>query len=271
MAIIIVPTLGFLMGLADDMFNTPPNFKFVVQVIIAAVLIYFGIYIKIFDSETANYIITVLWVVGIMNSINMLDNMDAVSSLTTIVILSAVFVNLLFNCEVNLNFYIIVLLGSISAIYAFLIYNWNPSKMYMGDNGSQFIGALLAFFGIIFMWNIPVTQNNPSELKSFLLVALAFIVPLSDTTTVTINRLMRKQSPFVGGKDHTTHHISYLGFSDRKVALILLSVSIISAFGAVLLANNIILLTNTTIPLLIIYVLLIFITLYSTTKISKPK
>ena len=147
--------------------------------------------------------------------------MDGVSSITSIIALSVVFVNIIFNCNLNLVFYTVVLLGSLSAIYAFLIYNWNPSKMYMGDNGSQFIGTLLAIFGILFLWNIPVIQNNPSELKSFLIVALAFIVPLSDTTTVTINRLMRKQSPFVGGRDHTTHHISYLGFSDRNVAVIL--------------------------------------------------
>jgi UDP-GlcNAc:undecaprenyl-phosphate/decaprenyl-phosphate GlcNAc-1-phosphate transferase len=270
-ALILVPTLGFLMGLADDMFNTPPNFKFVVQLIIAAVLIYFGIYIQIFDNIMLNYVLTVFWVVGIMNSINMLDNMDAISSLTTIVALSIVLVNIFLNCKLNLIFFTVVLLGSLSSIYAFLIYNWSPSKMYMGDNGSQFIGTLLAFFGILFLWNVPVIQKNPSELKSFLIVALAFIVPLSDTTTVTINRLMRKQSPFIGGMDHTTHHISKLVFSDRKTAFILLSVSILSGVLAILIANNFLALTKITIPLLILYVLAIFIALYSTTKISKPK
>lgn len=270
-AIILVPTLGFLMGLADDMFNTPPNFKFLIQLVIAGVLIYFGIYIQIFSVGWVNYLLTVFWVVGIMNSINMLDNMDAISSLITIIALIVAFINIIFNCQFNLVFYTIILLGTLASIVSFLYYNWNPSKMYMGDNGSQFIGSVLAVFGIIYMWNIPAVQNNPSELKSFLIVILAFIVPLTDTTTVTINRLLRKQSPFKGGRDHTTHHISYLGFSDRKVVIILSIIAIISAAFSVLIANNYIKLTKVSIPLFIVYIIIVFASLYSITKISKPK
>src|SRR5690606_3612562 len=95
-----------------------------------------------------------------------------------------------------------------------------PSKIFMGDTGSQFLGIFLAATSIIYLWNFKPINGIENTFQQILMVALAFIIPLVDTITVSINRPLRGQSPFVGGKDHTTHHLSYLGISDSGVAYI---------------------------------------------------
>ncbi|MBI9066321.1 MAG: undecaprenyl/decaprenyl-phosphate alpha-N-acetylglucosaminyl 1-phosphate transferase [Salinivirgaceae bacterium] len=265
---ILVITISFLMGLADDMLNTPPGFKFIFQLLCAGILIYSGIYIDIFSTPIYNYILTVFWVVGIMNSINMIDNMDAISSSVAISILIGSTFLMLFTKGFS-PFYIILSIGGLAGLVSFLYYNWHPAKMYMGDNGSQFLGALLAIIGIVCFWNAPTMQNH-SNLYPFIFAFFAFIVPISDTTTVTINRLLKGQSPFVGGRDHTTHHLSYFGLSERKVAILLFSINLFFVFVAV---SIIILAENMIVPIWVFGVLgiMVLLSLYSITKISKPK
>lgn len=266
-AIFLVTTLSFLMGLADDMINSSPYFKFFVQLLNSFILIKFGIYIQIFPNEIVNYIITTLWVIGIMNSINMLDNMDAITSSVSFVIFS--FIVSILVTGLNFNYLFIIVIGIIAALASFLIYNWSPAKMYMGDNGSQFLGSLLSIFGIIFLWN-----HNPENFlisKNFILVALVFMMPLIDTTTVTINRLLKGNSPFVGGKDHTTHNLSYLGLNDRKVAITFIIMSLISCIFAYIIMNEIIYWTSTFTIIFITYLSISFIVFYSITKLNHKK
>jgi UDP-GlcNAc:undecaprenyl-phosphate GlcNAc-1-phosphate transferase len=265
--IIMVVTLSFMMGLADDMLNTPPGFKFIFQFLSGAILIYSGIYIQIFDTEWLNYLLTLFWVIGIMNSINMLDNMDAITtSVSSTILLGAVLV--LFFSQPFSGVLFLLTIGVLASLLSFLYYNWNPSKMYMGDNGSQFLGAFLAIIGIQVFWNSP-QLNFHSNLYPFLLAFMAFIVPISDTSTVTINRLLRKQSPFIGGRDHTTHHLSYFGFTDRKVAWVLLTINLIFVSFSLFI---IIFPSKIPFPIWIlgIMALLVLVSLYSITKISKP-
>lgn len=266
-AIFLVTTLSFLMGLADDMINSSPYFKFFIQLLNSFILIKFNIYIHLFPNEIANYIITTLWVIGIMNSINMLDNMDAITSSVSSVIFSFILVIILTNS--NFNYLFIITIGIIAALSSFLIFNWSPAKMYMGDNGSQFLGAMLSIFGIIFIWNHNL--ENVIISKNLILVSLVFLMPLIDTTTVTINRLLKGKSPFVGGKDHTTHNLSYLGFNDRKVAIIFIIMSLISCFFAYIIMNEIIQWTSTFAILFIIFASLSFIVFYSITRLKHKK
>jgi len=239
-SLLIIVTMSFVMGLADDIINTPPSFKFIVQFLCAFILIFNGIYIHISPIDWINHLITVLWVVGIMNSINMLDNMDAISCLTSLsIIVGVIIYNIMFEACVS-DFGLIILLSVAGGLFSFLFYNWSPSKMYMGDSGSQFLGAILAWIGISFFWNsTPIEAVQYSfNTKQALIVALAYIVPLSDTTTVTINRLLKKKSPFIGGKDHTTHHLFYLGCSVRWVGILLLFINAIGVFLSLYLINT---------------------------------
>lgn len=219
--------LGFVIGLADDAYNTNPLVKFIGQLTCAFILMLSGIYIDVTNILLIDYFITSMWVVGLMNSINMLDNMDGI---TTSISMSIVLVAIVFVAtgdEIN-NIYLILLLGVMGALGGFLVFNWNPAKMYMGDSGSQFLGVFLAAISMLFFWNEKIPNTEIFQIKQFVIPMLVFIVPLMDTLTVSIRRLMRKQSPFVGGKDHTTHHLVFFGLSERQAALTLLFISLAS-------------------------------------------
>ena len=270
-ALMIIVSISFFMGLADDLLNTPPLFKFIVQFLCAFVLIKTGIVIVISPMAWVNNIITVFWVVGIMNSINMLDNMDAITSSISFTIIVPCVIMQIISGDTNID--TMVMVTTAGAIMGFLIYNWAPAKMYMGDNGSQFLGILLAYIGIKYFWNgIQITDdiNYAYNAKQFIMVALAFIVPLSDTTTVTINRLLKGKSPFVGGRDHTTHYHYYRGLSVRKVGAVLITFNLIGVCISQVIMYSPCLNYNI-VYALAIYPLTIFALLYINTKVTKQK
>jgi len=261
--------IAFIMGLADDAYNTRPVLKFCVQVLCGVILIATGTCIELFQTQWINYLITILWVVGMMNSINMLDNMDAITTVVSIGIILAALVYLyMHGATGDLDFF--VLLGVLASLTGFLFYNWNPSKLFMGDTGSQFLGIFLAFVGIRFFWNAEDIAGNLYPTKQFVIAIIVFILPIADTTTVVINRLARGNSPFIGGKDHTTHHLSYLGLSDSQVALCFGGLSLVSVFISYVLIKFFDEWNNIYFFLFALYALLIFAGLFVTTKISRP-
>jgi len=227
LGVIGATSMAFLMGLADDAYNTKPWLKFFVQLACGILLIISGNYIHFFENEIINYGLTLFWIIGIMNSINMLDNMDGITASVSIFILLICLSFLAIN-ENYESFDFIIILGVLSSLIGFLFYNWNPSKMFMGDTGSQFLGMFIAAMGIKYIWNSSTLDGDSEHLQKVFTVLIAFILPIIDTTTVFINRIARKQSPFIGGKDHTTHHLSYLGLSDTRVGFIYLGLSVIS-------------------------------------------
>lgn len=224
--IAIALIFAFLIGLADDMLSVSPNLKLVFQTFSAILLIYSGLYIKIFDNIWLNYILTVIWYVGIMNSINMLDNMDAISTVVSIsILLQFLFIDMI----IVKNIYdLLIILALLFSLSTFLLYNRHPAKMYMGDNGSLFLGLFLAVFGVKYVWNHPFYHNDVYyQWLPFVFIWLTFLIPLTDTTTVTINRILKKKSPFIGGRDHTTHALSMIGLSENKIAILLFALNFI--------------------------------------------
>jgi UDP-GlcNAc:undecaprenyl-phosphate GlcNAc-1-phosphate transferase len=268
LGILLSCSIGFLIGLADDAYNTKPILKFLAQLACGLVLVFSGTYIELFDSPYLNYLLTIVWVVGIMNSINMLDNMDAITtsiSISTVIgALCIIFFEGIFLNTIHLA----MLVGVLAGLCGFLVFNWNPSKMYMGDTGSQFLGVFLAAIGIVFFWNAPDRYGQVIQSKQFVVASFLFIVPICDTATVTINRLLKGKSPFVGGKDHTTHYLSYFGFSDRGVALTLFGISFATVILCVLVINYIQDWTLLHFLGFALYFLVIFALLYGNTRID---
>jgi UDP-GlcNAc:undecaprenyl-phosphate/decaprenyl-phosphate GlcNAc-1-phosphate transferase len=269
LGIVVATSVGFLTGLFDDAFNTKVIVKLFSQILCGVILVITGTTIKLFDYDMLNYILTVLWVVGMMNSINMLDNMDGISTIVSIFIFSAIFVEnvIVSGLGDNNN---MLLLGITAGLIGFLIYNWPPSKMFMGDTGSQFLGVLLAAFSITYLWNHNEINSVDIPAKQIISVLLIFALPLIDTTTVTIKRLLQRRSPFVGGKDHTTHHLCYLGLSDKKVAITFTLLSIVSA-GLGLLSLSITEWSRWHTFGFAAYFLILFTILFTIANISKPK
>ncbi len=219
--------IGFIIGLYDDAYDTKPFLKFVAQLVCGLVMVFTGISVDLFADSYLNYVFTLLWVVGIMNAVNMLDNMDAITSIVAISIVTGSILMIGMHGDFK-NMHLIVLVGVLSSLIAFLYYNWHPSRMFMGDTGSQFLGVFLAAMGILYFWNDPYAVRPVAHAKQVITALLAFALPIIDTTVVVTNRLMKRKSPFVGGKDHTTHSLAYLGFGDRMVASAFALLSFIS-------------------------------------------
>lgn len=270
LGLLIAGTMGFILGLTDDAYNTRPVLKFTVQVICGIILLVTGTKIEAFEYDMLNNILTVVWVIGIMNSINMLDNMDGIStSVTGFIIIAALGYIILHGGWMNVDF--LVLIGLLASLVGFLFYNWNPSTMYMGDTGSQFLGVILGYVGINYCWNAHTVAGETNAYFGIAALVLVFILPLSDTITVTINRLRRGQSPFVGGKDHTTHHLSYTGLTDRKVAIVYCIISSVAIFFYLWLIQTYTSSDFTGILLGYIFFLLVFLCLYGITIYNQKR
>lgn len=229
LGILISISVGFLIGLIDDAKNTNPLLKLFGQILCGVILVKFGIIINLSENLIWNSIFTIFWVVFLMNSINMLDNMDGLTSLISIFILMGIY----FYSDqiVTVNYKLLIFIGS---LIGFLIFNWHPSRIYMGDSGSQFLGITLAIFSISILWNERNIDGGLFQINQFLLPFFVFTIPIFDTLTVFIHRLLRKQSPFVGGKDHLSHHIVYLGFKDNIAVSILAGINLIYIFTALI-------------------------------------
>lgn len=142
LGLLLATTLGFLMGLTDDAYNTRPILKLIIQILCGVILVVSGTVITATETIWFNELLTITWVVGIMNSINMLDNMDGITASVSAFIVSAAIGYLFLHGEF-LSVDMVILTATLSALVGFLFFNWHPSSMYMGDTGSQFLGVIL--------------------------------------------------------------------------------------------------------------------------------
>ena len=262
-------TLAFMMGLSDDAYNTKPLLKLFVQVLCGLILCYSGIHIGIFPNMFLNYALTILWVVGIMNSVNMLDNMDAIATVVSILIFSTALMLIYLSGAQN-NIHFLILIGLIGSLSGFLVFNWNPSKLYMGDTGSQVIGLMLASMGIIYFWNDSASLSGTiSQSKQILIVAITFILPLADTTIVVFNRLVEGRSPFVGGRDHTTHNLFFRGITEKRIAVLFGGIGMCALIITYLIETNLTSWGIEEFSLFSIFPITIFFLLFAVTKMKK--
>ena len=265
----IAVSLAFLMGLADDAYNTKPLLKLLIQITCGLIVAYSGIQIKITDVYILNVILTSLWVVILMNSINMLDNMDGIATIVCIYILiTCLLTNIIFGVDNN-SAWNLIMLTTIGSLIGFLAYNFSPAKMFMGDSGSQFLGLICAIFSLKFLWGLNNVVSNVPFWGILVAIILCFVAPCIDTITVVINRIKNKTSPFVGGKDHTTHHLFFAGYTERKIFYIFLIIGTSSSLLSILLLlvdhNHLWWLST----LAIVYFVAIFYFLYRNTILYK--
>jgi UDP-GlcNAc:undecaprenyl-phosphate GlcNAc-1-phosphate transferase len=260
----IAGTLAFLMGLADDAYNTKPLVKLLVQISCGIVFILTGTKIDVTHIFAIDAILTVLWVIIIMNSLNMLDNMDGITGTTVFSILLTCLLGGWIISGFNTDVWTLSIVAMLGGVLGFLFLNVHPSKLFMGDAGSQFIGLFVSFFAIRNLWNVSA-ETETNAWASILVTLVAFTPAAADTLTVVINRLKKGKSPMVGGKDHTTHHLVYAGLTDIQVWYVFLALGI----GATLLSLSMIYLIDSGIILPIaffsIYFLVTFYFLYRNT------
>jgi UDP-GlcNAc:undecaprenyl-phosphate GlcNAc-1-phosphate transferase len=205
-----------LIGLWDDLRNLRPGPRLAIQTVAGI----FTAYILISQdtvgnptgSKTLDAIITVIWIVGICNSINFFDNVDG-GAAGTVAISSLGLFYLTFQ---NQQFFIAALSSvTAGATIGFLLWNKSPARIYMGDAGALFLGVLIATL------TIRLKPDTDSLWKSLATPILLLAVPILDTTTVVISRIRRRVSPLQGGHDHLSHRLISRGIP-RKQAVILL-------------------------------------------------
>ena len=227
-------TAVFLIGLMDDVSEIRPQQKLAIEVVVASIVIFFGFRLHWTGSEPLNMLLSFFWIIGITNAFNLLDNIDGLSA--GIAIISGAFilaVNYLSMGKVEpshpLNFMNLILLGATSG---FLIFNFNPASIFMGDAGSLFIGFLLSIFSI----KEPSFYRNSSIhlISTVGIPILIMLIPILDTTFVTLMRKLFGKPIYVGGKDHSSHRIVAIGFSEKTAVLILYAFSIIAGVLAIL-------------------------------------
>jgi len=211
--ILIGASLVSFLGFWDDRFNLSAWKKLVGQLVAVGLLLVTGLQITALRYPLLNYAATVLWMVGITNALNLLDNMDGLSG--GIAAIAAVYFALM--CSFTGQYLVGALsVAVMAACIGFLFYNWNPSKIFMGDSGSLFLGFTLAAVGI----KLKFPENVP--FVTWMIPVLVLGVPVFDTTLVTISRLRRGLNPLTTpGTDHSSHRLTYAGLTRREAVLVL--------------------------------------------------
>mgnify|MGYP003335428421 FL=1 len=227
---VLIPALVLgLIGLWDDLRKLSPAPRFIVQTIAGG----FTAWVLISDntvgnptgSRIADAIITIVWIVGICNSINFFDNLDGGAAGTVAISSLALFV---------LGFdgkqYMIAALSAVTAgaTIGFLLWNKSPARIYMGDAGALFLGVLIATL------TIRLKPTAETEWTSMATPVLLLAVPILDTSVAVINRVRRGVSPFQGGHDHLSHRLIRGGLTRKTAALTLWATSALFGLIAIL-------------------------------------
>ena len=200
-----------LIGFIDDKKHLTPLSRFIAQtfagVFTALVLILTNTVGNPTNSVFLDALLTIIWVVGICNAINFFDNMDgAAGGISALSGFGFAIIGLQ-NGQYFVAAFGLVLSG---ACVGYLFWNWNPAKIYMGDAGALFIGIILAALAV------RVDPVSVSGIGAFFVPICVLALPILDTTTVVIDRLRRKVSPFEGGLDHLSHRLRRKGLSVRQ-------------------------------------------------------
>jgi UDP-GlcNAc:undecaprenyl-phosphate GlcNAc-1-phosphate transferase len=223
----------FAAGLADDVYSLGPLPKLGAQLLAAAAVLAGGTSIELVHNNLLADAIAALWLVGMTNAFNLLDNMDGLAA--TLAGIAAAFFAI-DAVTVHPNDGVLVLsLALALACVGFLPFNLRPraaASVFMGDSGSQVLGFTLAALGLTASWKVAGTT-----VATLLLPVLVLAVPLLDTTLVTVLRLMEGRPVYQGGRDHTSHRLVYHGLTERRAVVLLAVVS--AALGATSLTYNV--------------------------------
>ena len=213
----------FLVGLIDDFFNLKPYQKLSGQIMGAAAVVWCGLTLPWTGSPPVNMAITLFWLIGITNAVNLLDNMDGLAAGIAAIASTFLALNFLGNAQAA-EALMLAVFGA--GLLGFLVYNSNPASIFMGDCGSMFIGFFLAGSALL----NPIGGRSRSLLPVLAVPVLILFIPIFDTLLVTILRKLAGRSVARGGRDHTSHRLVVLGLSERRAVWMLYALAAVSGF-----------------------------------------
>lgn len=219
----------FVLGLLDDFFQIKPHSKLVGQILIASLVVFLGFRLHWFTSLTIDTIVTTFWIVGITNAFNLLDNMDGLCA--GIGLIAAFYLAYLFGSQSPEAALLALVLAAV--LGAFLCFNFSPASIFMGDSGSLVIGFTLAMLSLNFAGN-----GAQSRLAAYAVPILVLMVAIFDTTLVTFIRILSGRKASTGGKDHMSHRLVLMGFSERDSVFFLYAIGAIAGLSAIFVSQT---------------------------------
>lgn len=230
-----------VMGAVDDIVCLNPWVKLGGQIVAAVIAIRCGLVFdaisnpNAFSDQTTIYLasylpipLTLLWIVGCTNAVNLIDGLDGLAVGVSTISSMTMLVVALFVAESNVA---VILAALVGACLGFIPYNFNPAKIFMGDVGSQLLGFVLSTVSIMGMFKL-------HTMITFLVPLLALAVPLADTTFAFFRRILHGQSPFHADKGHFHHRLLAIGLSQKQAVAVLYGISAVLGLIAVLLAGS---------------------------------
>jgi UDP-GlcNAc:undecaprenyl-phosphate GlcNAc-1-phosphate transferase len=232
-AIVLGCGMLFLAGLVDDIRHLSPVAKLAAQFVAAGLAAAAGLRLDLIQNDVVAGVIAVIWLVGITNAFNLLDNMDGLAATLAAVACGYFAIDAARSDDGSLVLVLALALGA--ACCGFLPFNLRPGRraaVFMGDSGSQVLGFLLATLALASSWTAA-----GATLTTMVLPLLVLAVPILDTTLVTVVRMLERRPVTQGGKDHTSHRLVYYGLSESRAVAFLAVVSVV--IGATALAYNV--------------------------------
>jgi UDP-GlcNAc:undecaprenyl-phosphate GlcNAc-1-phosphate transferase len=220
-ALLISTAAISLLGLVDDIRGLGPKPKLMTELLLATFAVYSGIVCHVTPSLGVNQALTLLWIVGITNAFNLIDNMDGLAGGAAIISLAAI--ALLTGLSAPIGTLSLLLMASIGG---FLLFNLNPAAIFMGDLGALPIGFFLACASVM------AATSMPRQGASVVIPCLLLLIPVFDVFLVSVTRRWRCRAISEGARDHTSHRLVLLGMSDRRAVAILHSVALLAATQA---------------------------------------
>jgi UDP-GlcNAc:undecaprenyl-phosphate GlcNAc-1-phosphate transferase len=212
-SILVGATIVSFLGIWDDRWGVRPILKLLGQAVAAGIVIISGVQVSFLPHPALNVAITFLWILGITNALNLLDNMDGLSGGVGAVAAGFFLMFAAMNGQYLVASMAAALMG---ACIGFLYYNFNPATIFMGDAGSMFLGFMLAVVGIKLRF-----PGRPA-MVTWMIPVVVLGLPIFDTTLVVVSRLRRGLNPLTHpGKDHVSHRLVVMGLSQRKAVVFL--------------------------------------------------
>ena len=264
--ILLGGSLMFLLGLIDDVYNLDAKFKLIIQLSIATIVYLLGVQIDtifnpfggIIHLGIFSYPITLLWIVGISNAVNFIDGVDGLAgSVITVSSITLALIAVSITPAQPITALIAFILAG--SMLAFLTFNFNPAKIFMGDSGALFSGFLLA--------TLSIAGVMKGAALAVLLPFLILAVPIIDITFSSLRRIMKGTSPFVADSEHIHHKLLKAGFSQKKTVAILTSVAIAGGALATYFTGT---LKNYFVYIIVLILIMIILSIFSV-KTKKEK
>jgi UDP-GlcNAc:undecaprenyl-phosphate GlcNAc-1-phosphate transferase len=231
--ILLCIVILFALGLLDDKRHLGPFFKLSVQFVVAFVAAVFGeIRVELFiESRIFASVLSAFWIVLIINAFNFLDNMDGASAGIAVIASSVLFTAAALSGQILVGGLALVFIGT---LLGFLVFNFPPAKIFMGDAGSLVVGFFVALLSLRTTY---YHEAQSGQWYPVFMPLLVMAVPLYDFISVTLLRISQGKSPFVGDTQHFSHRLKRHGLTDTQTVLTLYLATLCTGLGATFLSQ----------------------------------